>query len=315
MPELKLRIVTRTQGNNKALKDGTLTPRNCQFEFVEVDPLIDAFRRMVRGLEFDVSEMSLTTYVTARAYGKRFMGLPIFLVRAFHHGAIVYNTRSGIKSPKDLEGRKVGVNRGYTVTTGVWARGVLQHQYGVDLDSITWVLSGDEHVAEFRPPSNVVPIEKGKKMADLVASGEIPAAIGLEIEPPDVKPLIPSATEAGLEALRNRGHYPINHLIVVKEELLDAHPDLAPDIFDAFAEAKRDYVRRLESGQIEKPTRIDDLHRRVMEVTGCDPLPYGIAPNRQPLEELIQYAVEQRILPRPVSVEQLFPSNTHGLLG
>jgi NMT1/THI5 like len=198
MPELKLRTVTRTQGNNKALKDGTVKPGLCEFEFVEVDPLIDAFRRMVRGLEFDVSEMSLTTYVTARAYGKRFVGLPIFLVRAFHHSAIVYNTRSGIKSPKDLEGRRVGVNRGYTVTTGVWARGVLQHQYGVDLDTITWVLSGDEHVAEYRPPLNVVPIEQGKKIADLVASGELAAAIGLEIESPDVKPLIPNAAEAGI---------------------------------------------------------------------------------------------------------------------
>ena len=223
-------LVTRTQGNNKALKDGTVKPRTCEFEFVEVDPLIDAFRRMVRGLEFDVSELALTTYITARAHGKRFTALPIFLVRAFHHGAIVYNTKSGIKSPKDLEGRKVGVNRGYTVTTGVWARGVLRHQYGVDLDTITWVLSGNEHVEEFRTPFNVVPIEKGKKMADLVASGELPAAIGLEIDSPDVKPLIPNAAEAGLEALRSRGHYPINHLIVVKDELLDAHPRHLPPV-------------------------------------------------------------------------------------
>ena len=315
MPELKLRIVTRTQGNNNALKHGTVKPRTCEFDFVEVDPLIDAFRRMVRGLEFDVSEMAMTTYITARAHGKRLMGLPIFLVRAFHHGAIVYNTGSGIKSPKDLEGRRVGVNRGYTVTTGVWARGVLQHQYGVDLDTITWVLSGDEHVAEYRPPVNVVPIEQGIKIADLVASGELPAAIGLEIESPYVKPLIPNAAEAGIEALRSRGHYPINHLIVVRDDLLDAHADLAPDIFKAFAEAKREYIRRLQSGQIENPTRIDDLHRRVMEITGRDPLPYGIAPNRQALEELIQYLVEQHIIARPVTVEELFPPNTHRLLG
>ena len=314
MPELKLRIVTRTQGNNKALKDGKVKPRACEFEFVEVDPLINAFRRMVRGLEFDVSEMALSTYITARAHGKRFMGLPIFVVRAFHHGAIVYNTRSGIKSPKDLEGRKVGVNRGYTVTTGLWARGVLQHQYGVDLDKITWVLSGDEHVTEYRPPSNVVPIEKGKKIADLVASGELPAAIGLEIESPDVKPLIANAAAAGYEALRSRGHYPINHLIVVKDELLDAYEDLASDIFNVFTEAKRDYILRLQSGQIQNPTRVDDLHRQVMEITGRDPLPYGIAPNRQALEEIIQYAVEQQIIAQPITVEELFPPNTHGLL-
>jgi 4,5-dihydroxyphthalate decarboxylase len=314
MPELKLRIVTRTQGNNKALKDGTVKPRTCEFEFIEVDPLIDAFRRMVRGLEFDVCEMAITTYITARAHGKRITGLPIFLARAFHHGAIVYNTRSGIMGPKDLEGRRVGVNRGYTVTTGLWARGVLQHEYGVDLNTITWVLSGDEHVAEYRPPSNVVPIEKGKKMADLVASGELPAAIGLEIDSPDVKPLIANAAAAGLEALRTRGHYPINHLMVVKDELLEAHPNLAPDIFNAFAEAKRDYIRRLQSGQIRMPTRVDDLYRQVTEITGRDPLPYGIEPNRQALEEVIQYALEQRIIARPVTVEELFAPNTHALL-
>ena len=315
MTELKLRTVTRTQGNNKALKDGTVKPRSCELEFVEVEPLIDAFRRMVRGLEFDVSEMAMTTYITARAHGKRLTGLPIFLVRAFHHGAIVYNTKSDIKSPRDLEGRQVGVNRGYTVTTGLWARGVLQHQYGVDLDTITWVLSGDEHVAEFRPPANVVPIEAGKKMADLVASGALPAAIGVEVESPDVKPLIANARDQGLEALRSRGHYPINHLVVVKDEVLDAHPDLAPDLFNAFAEAKRTYVQRLQGDQIEKPTPVDDLHRRVMEITGRDPLPYGIAPNRQALEEIIQYALEQRILVRPVTVESLFPPSTHGLVG
>jgi 4,5-dihydroxyphthalate decarboxylase len=259
--------------------------------------------------------MSLTTYIAARAYGKRFIALPVFLVRAFHHGAIRYNTKSGIKSPKDLEGRKVGVNRGYTVTTGVWARGVLQHQYAVNLDAVTWVLSGDEHVAEYLPPSNVVPLEKGKKMADLLASGELPAAIGVEVESPEVKPLIPNAAEAGIEALRSRGHYPINHLIVAKEELLDAHPGLAPDIFNAFAEAKRNYVERLRNGQIEKPAAVDNLHRQVMETTGRDPLPYGIAPNRRPLEELIQYAFEQHIIPCAVTVEELFPANTHGLLG
>jgi 4,5-dihydroxyphthalate decarboxylase len=314
MSELTLKTVTRTQGNNQALKDGTVKPRTFEFDFEEVNPLIDAFRRMVRGLEFDICEMAMTTYICARAHGKRFTALPIFLVRAFHHGAIVVNANAGIKSPKDLEGKKVGVNRGYTVTTGLWARSILQHQYGVDLNTITWMLSGDEHVAEYRPPANVVPIEKGKKMADMVASGELVAAIGLEIEHPNVKPLIPNAQEAGFEALRRLGHYPINHAMVVKDDVLDAHPDLALDIFDAFAEAKRRYVQRLRDGQIEKPTQTDEVHRRVMEITGKDPLPYGIAPNRQALEELTQSAFEQRIITKPVSIEELFARNTHGLV-
>jgi 4,5-dihydroxyphthalate decarboxylase len=270
---------------------------------------------MVRGLAYDICEMALSTYVCARAHGKRFTALPIFLVRAFHHGAIVVNTKAGIGNPKDLEGRKVGVNRGYTVTTGVWARGVLQQEYGVDLSRITWVLSGDEHVAEYRAPPNVVPIEPGRKMADMLASGELAAAIGIEVDHPDVKPLIPDALEAGLAALRERGHYPINHTVVVKDDLLAAYPDLAADVFIAFAEAKRLYVERLKSGRIEKPTQADEVHRRVLEITGADPLPYGIAPNRQVLEELIQHTLTQRIITRPVSVEALFARETHGLVG
>src|SRR6185503_5315410 len=217
MTELKLKSVTRTQGNNRALKDGSVKPKTFDFEFVEVDPLIDAFRRMVRGLEFDICEMAITTYICARAHGKRMTAIPVFLVRAFHHGAILVNTKAGIRSPKDLEGKRVGVNRGYTVTTGVWARSILQEEHGVDLKKITWVLSGDEHVAEYRPPANVVPIEKGKKMGDMLVSGELAAAIGVDIEHPDVKPLIPNALDAGLAALKSRGHYPINHLVVIKD--------------------------------------------------------------------------------------------------
>jgi hypothetical protein len=315
MPDLKLKTVTRTQGNNKALKDGTVKPRSFEFEFVEVDPLIDAFRRMVRTLEFDLCEMALTTYITAREHGKKMMGLPIFLMRAFHHGAIHYNTKSGIASPRDLEGRKVGVNRGYTVTTGLWARTVLATQYGVDLSKITWVLSGDEHVAEFRPPANVVPIEKGKKMADMVASGELAAAIGVEVDHPDVKPLIASPKETAFEALRTRGHYPINHLMVVREDLLEKHPGLGPDIFDAFVQAKKIYVEKLANGRIEKPTAVDEMYKRVMDLTGRDPLPYGVGPNRATLEEVIRNAGEQGILTRPVAVEQLFARNTLDLVG
>jgi 4,5-dihydroxyphthalate decarboxylase len=311
-PELK--TVTRTQGNNQALKDGTVRPRGFAFDFEEVPVLIDAFRRMVRGMEFDICEMAMTTYICARAHGKRFTALPIFLVRAFHHGAILHNVRAGIRSPKDLEGRRVGVNRGYTVTTGVWARAVLQQEHGVDLGKVTWVLSGDEHVAEYRPPANVVPIEPGKKMADMLVSGELAAAIGVEVDHPDVQPLIPNALDAGLAALRRNGHYPINHTVVVRDELLEANPGLAADVFHAFAEAKRLYVDRLKAGAIDKPTAVDEVHARVMEIAG-DPLPYGIAPNRKVLEELIGHAVSQGIIPHAVGVDDLFAPATRDLVG
>ena len=309
-----MRTVTRTQGNNQALKDGSVKPKTFAFEFVEVDPLIAAFRRMVRELEFDICEMAITTYICAKAYGKRMTAVPVFLVRAFHHGAIAVSANAGIRTPKDLEGRKVGVNRGYTVTTGVWARSILQAEYGVDLSKITWVLSGDEHVAEYRPPPNVVPIEKGKQMADMLASGELAAAIGIEASSPAIKPLIPNALEAGLAALRRNGHYPINHTVVIKDDLLAANPALAADVFSAFAEAKRRYVERLKTGNIDKPTKEDEVHRRVMEITG-DPLPYGIAANRRVLDELIGHAVTQGIIEKPVSVDELFAPGTRDLVG
>jgi len=301
---IRLRTALGTRGHTEALKDGTVKPRTFEFDFedIPVPAIVKAFRRMVRTQDFDVSELAMTTYLCSRAHGKPFTAIPVFPVRAFHHGAIVHNTKSGVRTPKDLEGRRVGVNRGYTVTTGVWARSILQHEYGVDLDKVTWVLSGDEHVAEFRPPPNVVPIEAGKTMEELLASGEIPAAIAVQVDSPDVKPLIPNAKRAGFEALRRSGHYPINHTVVVRNDVLDANPRLADDLFDALVEAKQLYLSRLKTGQIANP---DPVHVRVMEMIG-DPLPYGIEPNRQMLESLIGYAVEQKILPRPFAVDELF---------
>jgi len=314
MRDLKLKTVTRTQGNNRALKQGHVKAEGLEFDFEEIPVLIDGFRRMVRGLEFDVCEMALTTYVCARAHGKRFTALPVFLVRAFHHGAIVVNTEAGVRSPRDLEGRRVGVNRGYTVTTGVWARSILRNQYGVDLNKITWVLSGDEHVAEYRPPANVVPSEPGRKMGDMLVAGELAAAIGVEVESPHVKPLIDNAAEAGFAALRERGHYPINHLVVVKDELLEQHLGLARSVFQAFAESKRQYVDQLRAGALDKPTAVDEVHRRVMEITGGDPLPYGLAPNRQALEEALAAMRDQGIVDRAFTLEELFHPETHALV-
>jgi 4,5-dihydroxyphthalate decarboxylase len=315
MAELKLKTVFRPDGHTAPLRDRIVKPGTFEIDYVDVPVLIQAFRRMVRGLEYDICEMAITTYICAKSYGKPFTAIPVFPARVFHHGAIVYNTNSGIRTPKDLEGKRVGVHRGYTVTTGVWIRGILQHQYGVDLNKITWLLSGDEHVAEFRAPSNVAPTEPGQKLEDMLISGEIPAAVNVEIDHPDVKPLIPKPAEAGFEALRTSGHYPINHTVVVKDELLKAHPGLGKDIFNVFAEAKRSYVERLRSGQITPLTKTDERYKRVMEITGGDPLPYGVEPNRQMIETVMQYATEQKILERPLSIEKLFAPGTLGLVG
>jgi 4,5-dihydroxyphthalate decarboxylase len=304
MTPLTLKTAIATRGHTQALKDGTIVPEGFALDFEEVPVIINAFRRMVRGLEFDVCELAVTTYVCARAHGMRFTAIPVFPMRAFHHGAVVCNVTSGIEAPKDLEGRRVGVHRGYTVTTGVWARGILQHHYGVDLERITWVLSGDEHVAEWRPPSNVVPMDGGPGMEQRLVSGQIPAAINVQVDSPNVKPLFPDASAVAFDALRTRGLYPINHTVVVRDELLERNPDLAPALFRAFAEAKRLYMGALD----------DALLLQVSDIIG-DPLPYGLEPNRRMLETLVQYAFEQKIIPRRVAVEELFPASTHALIG
>jgi len=312
MGQLTLTAVTRTQGSTRALKDGTSRPRHVTLRFEEVPVLIQAFRRMVRGTEFDVCEMAFTTYLVAKAHGKPFTALPVFLVRGFHHSAVLRSAAAEGLVPKDLEGHKAGVNRGYTVTTGVWARGILADEHGVDLSRVTWVLSGDEHVAEYQPPPNVVPAGPGADVPELVASGELAAGIGIPADYPGVVPLIPDAAEAGYRALRDRGFYPINHVLVVRDELLAAYPELAADLFGAYADAKKRYVAGLaETGVTEGPT--DRMYARVMQITSADPLPYGIAPNRAMIDQLIKYAVDQRILAAPVAAEDLFPESTHHL--
>jgi 4,5-dihydroxyphthalate decarboxylase len=251
---------------------------------------------MCRGLEFDVCEMAITTYLTARAYHKPFTALPVFVLRQFHHAPIVYNVTSGVQSPKDLEGKKVGV-RAYTVTTGVWARGILATEYGVDLSKVTWVLNDEEHVEEYHQkyPANVT-YQAGADLGEMVAKGELAAAIGVgRVDSPDVKPLIPNAREAEASWYRKTGIYPINHTVVVKDALLQADPTLAPRLFGAFKEAKAAFLQRLRPGA---------------ELSGDDPLPYGLARNRPALQAVIQFAHDQQILPRLVSPEEMFPSNT-----
>lgn len=307
-------LVTRTQVANAALKDGRVSPKTFTPNFVEVDPLIAAFRRMVRGNEFDITEMAITTYMAAKAYGKPFTAIPVFIVRAFHHGAILVNKNAGITKPSDLAGKKIGVNRGYTVTTGVWARGIIQDEYGLDLSSVNWVLSGDEHVEEYKAPSNVTPVEAGKKLEDMLVSGELAAAIGVSVDHPDVGPLIPDAAEAGFAALKRTGHYPINHLIVIKDELIAAQPGLAADVFNAFAQAKQLYVNDLKAGKVELKGDAK-MHQRVMEITGGDPMPYGLAANKMNIENLIEHAKRQKILAGNEKIEDLFVAETLDLTG
>src|SRR6476660_760488 len=192
-----LTIALGNYGVTKPIKAAGANLGRLNLDFVEVEQIVPMMRRMCRKLEFDICEMAFTTYLCARAAGLPFTAIPVFVTRNFHHWAVFINTKSGIKGPKDLEGRKVGVNRGYTVTTGLWARGILQSEYGVDLNKVTWIPTDDEHVAEFKGPPNVDYQFRGKPMRDLLLSGEIDAALGeVGVDDPAIKPLIPNAREA-----------------------------------------------------------------------------------------------------------------------
>jgi 4,5-dihydroxyphthalate decarboxylase len=310
MSALSLTAAVATYGHTRPLWDGTISSERVALEHIELSPITRAFRRMVRGLDFDISEMALSTYLCARAYHKPMTALPIFLTRRFEHGQIVYNVKSGIRSPSDLAGRRVGV-RSYTLTPGVWVRGILQSAYGVDLEKVTWVLVGDEHVAEYVAPSHVVPAPTGSDLGALLHAGDIDAAIGLSAaDAPDIHPLIPDPQHAAIDFFRQTGIYPISHIVVLKDALLQAHPWLAEELCTLFKAAKDHYLRCLNSGGAgdAQDKRMNELR----QVVGDDPLPYGIAANRATLEAFIRFNVEQKVMPHPVNLDDLFPPSVLG---
>jgi 4,5-dihydroxyphthalate decarboxylase len=248
--------------------------------------------------------MAFTTYICARAIGLPFTAIPVFVTRNFHHWAIFQNVKAGIRGPKDLEGRKVGVNRGYTVTTGLWARGVLQSEYGVDLDKVTWIPTDDEHVKEFVAPKNVDYKFRGAQMRDLLLSGEVDAALGeIGVEAPEIKPLIAGAQNAAFDWFRKTGIYPINHGLVVKDTLLNEQPWIADELIRTFEAAKADYLKDIEGAA--KVSTWDQAAVVNAKVVG-DPFRFGIEKNRKALEAIAQFALDQNMVLRRYSVEELF---------
>ena len=180
--------------------------------------------------------------------------------------------------------------------------------YGVDLDRVTWMLFGDEHVAEYSAPPNVVSAPQGSDLVSALLSGEIDAAIGAgAVDSPDVQPLIPEPRNAGIEYFRQTGVYPISHTVVVKDQLLGDNPWLADELFSLFRSAKEQYLGRLAAGG--ELGAQDQATVQMKQVIGDDPLPYGIGPNRKTLEAFIQFNVDQKVIPRKVDVEEIFPSS------
>jgi 4,5-dihydroxyphthalate decarboxylase len=303
-----LKTAIGNYGLTRALKDGMAAPDGVELDFVSVDQVVPLMRRMVRALEFDVCEMAFTTYLCAKAAGKPFTAIPVFVTRNFHHWAVFHNVKAGIRTPRDLEGRTVGVSRGYTVTTGLWVRGILASEYAVDLKKVTWAATDDEHVSEYRAPANVTYAYRGQSLPDLLASGALAAAVGdVKAASPDVLPLIPDARAAGFAYYRKTGIYPINHTVVIKDAVLAAHPGVATALIAACAAAKNIYRRHLDAGK--DLTAADQAAIEIGRVVG-DPFPFGIAANRKALDAVVQFAVDQQVIPRSYSIAELFAPGT-----
>jgi 4,5-dihydroxyphthalate decarboxylase len=305
-----LTIALATSGFTKPLKQGAVKAGR-PLDFVPVEQIVPLMRRMVRGLDFDICEMAFTTYLCAKAAGKPITALPVFVTRNFHHWAAFHHVAAGIKAPKNLEGRIVAVNRGYTVTTGLWVRGILQDEYGLDLRKVTWAPTDDEHVQEYRAPANVTYEFRGRPIAELLRSGAAAAAVGdVRAEAAEIKPLIADARNAGVAWFRKTGIYPINHTVVVRDELLEAEPTLAEQLFAAFKAAKAAYLAQLDAGRDLSPA--DDAVIALRRVVG-DPYPLGIAANRPALDAIARFAVEQQVMARSLAPEELFAHRTLAL--
>jgi 4,5-dihydroxyphthalate decarboxylase len=320
MTQPRLKIAIATYGHTKDVKSGAAAIAGVEPDFVEVVPIIGAFRRMVRDLEFDVCEMAPTTYMIARALGAPFIALPIFLMRRFHHGGFVVRPDSGIKEPKDLEGRKVGV-RAYSVTTGVWTRGIFVNEYGLDSSKVTWVVDDEEHVTSLKLPSNVVHAPDGKSLASMMANGELqaafsgPAGIGRAGPPTGAweqraqtstvtyPELIADVPEVEAQWFRRTGIYPIHGLVVVKEEHIKRDPRLARSLMNAFVTAKKPYLEELARGHGDSPE--DKRYRNFLPLMS-DPLPYGMAANRPSIEALVTYSLQQKLIPSRPQLDQVF---------
>jgi 4,5-dihydroxyphthalate decarboxylase len=277
----------------RALKDGSVTSDRIRFDFEDVPVITRAFRRMVRTLDFDLCEIALTTLAQAHAFNKPIKALPIVIMRGFHHGALICPTASPIRSPADLRGKKIGV-RAWSQTTGIWVRGILLDEYGVDHRDITWVTAEDAHVAEYQDPPNVVRIAQGQDLAKMLQTGEIDAGIAVAgVDPASVRPVIANPTEAAADWFRKTGAYPVNHLLCLKTALIEANPWLPAELLRLFTAAK---------AAATEPS----AETRFAGIVGPDVLPYGLESNRTGIELCLRYAAEQGLVPRVYNIPEVF---------
>ena len=273
-----------------AVRAGEVRSDLVKLDFVGPKQAYEGFKPMVREGAYDASELALVTFLQAKAYGKPLVALPAIVLGRFQHGLIGYNAGKGELAPKDIEGRRVGV-RSYTQTTGVWLRGILAHEYGVDLGRVKFVTMEDPHVTEYRDPAFVERASGAKKLDQMLLDGDVDAAIMGDLpKDPRIRPLIPDPEAAARAWHAKHGAVQINHIFVVNEDLSKTRPDVVKEIF-----------------------RLLQASKKAAPAGGVDSLPFGVAAMRKPLELIIQYALEQKIIPRHIEVDALFDDTTRAL--
>lgn len=288
---LTLRTLLGNYPNTMALKKGEVRPSGVVLDFADVKVPSTAFKDVVRHLKYDVAELAIVTYLQAKAHGKPLALLPAVVVGNLPHPFLVYNAERGRISPTDLEGRRVGI-RAYSVTTATWIRGILQNDHGVDLDRVKWVTFEDPHVAEYRDPATAERAPAGKQLLKMLLDGEIDAGLvgGADLKDDRLQPVIPNPSEAAQTFCRQRA-IPINHMLVVKESLAKANPTAVKEIYRALRESK----------QAAPPPK------------GVDTVRFGLANVRHALNLIIEYTVQQRLVPRSFEVDELFDEAARAL--
>jgi 4,5-dihydroxyphthalate decarboxylase len=321
MSKLKLTFACGLYDRMLALRTGDEQPAGIDLNFVVMDNPRQIFDRMAGGLEFDLAEMSSSEYISQVARGgSPFVALPVFPSRVFRHGFIVVNRQSGIDTPKDLAGKRIGVPL-YTMSAAVWIRGHLQHEHGVDLSGVRWVqgainaamLHGDPAAPPMARPVRIERETSGKSLSDLIDAREIDAIIGTGMPAamntnPHVQRLFPNFREVEKAFYRKTRIHPIMHLVVIKREVYERHPSIATSLYNAFREAKDwalQKMRFIGALRYMLPWLAADLDE-IDEVFGGDPWPYGIEDNRPTLEALVTYLHEQGIIGTRPRIEDLF---------
>ena len=291
--KLTLNTMLGNYPNTKALKSGALKSNLVDFDFVEVKVANNLFKSVVRDAKYDLSELAIATYVQAKYYGKPYTLIPAVLVSRGQHHTIAYNGDRGTLKPQDLHGKRVGV-RAYTVTTGTWVRGILASEYGIDISKVEWITFEDPHVVEYKDPPIVMRAPEGKEMVQMLLDGEVDAAIvGDKLPDPRLKYLIPEPEAAAKAWAERHGGVPINHMVVVREEIAEKRPDVVKDVFRLLHESKR--AAGLPDGGMYDPYR------------------YGVEACRPILEVIIDFCFKQQLIGRHLSVDELFDDTTRGL--